>query len=286
MPQWRKLHVKTIDSVDINDMPDDFHRLTWLMLPLILDSAGRAIDNSAWLRSKLYPMRQDVTPAQVDAVLDWCAERGMVDRYQVGTRKFFQVPTFEKYQGKTDREAVSVIPEKPKKPLKNKPVQVKTNSGPTQDLGPDWSGLDVDVDAEETRGDATSGAHAPVAEVDPVKELAVVFEQAAGIKLPEVKSEKGKAQVGILWWNPLKEMVKMANGRATDVMRLSVQRMRKEKLTIAAPNSVLKVFTSLYGESVTSAPAPLSKHSADEIAANRAALAAVGIGKGASHGNP
>lgn len=148
MPTWRKLHVKTIDSVDINEMPDDFHRLTWVMLPLILDSAGRAIDNSAWLRSKLYPMRQDVTSEQVEAAVAWCAGRGMIERYEVGGRRYFWVPTFEKYQGKTDREALSVIPEQAKKSPKNKARQVKSNSGPTHDQGPDWSSLDVDVDVD------------------------------------------------------------------------------------------------------------------------------------------
>lgn len=240
MPQWRKLHVKTIDSVDVNEMPDDFHRLTWVMLPLVLDSAGRAIDNSAWLRSKLYPMRQDVTGEQVEAVVAWCAARGMLERYEVGDRKFFHVPTFEKYQGKTDREAISVIPDKPKKTHKNKASQVVTNSRPTQDLGPSWSSLDVDV---EEKREEPPGADAPAPEVDPVKELANVFSKAAGIDRPERSK-----QTGVLWWNPLREMVKMAEGRAPDLIRRAVKKMRQDQLTIRAPISVLSVFTSLNGE--------------------------------------
>lgn len=251
MPQWRKLHVKTIDSVDINEMPDDFHRLTWLMLPLVLDSAGRAIDNSAWLRSKLYPMRQDVTAEQVEAVVAWCASRGMLERYEVGDRKFFQVPTFEKYQGKTDREAVSVIPDKPKKSPKNKAPQVMSNSGPTQDLGPSWSSLDVDVDVEEIN----TGANAPAA-IDPVKELAGVFEKTAGIKIPTPSTEKGRKQVGILWWNPLREMVQTANGAAPEILRKAVGQMRRDKLTIQAPISIKAVFTSLHGEAVVGVAQP------------------------------
>ena len=44
MPTWRKLHVKATESLDINDMPDDFHRLLWVMLPLGLDREGRGLD--------------------------------------------------------------------------------------------------------------------------------------------------------------------------------------------------------------------------------------------------
>jgi hypothetical protein len=58
MPQWRKLWVKATESLDINDMPDDFHRLLWLMMPLdlttkrsgdILQSVlGRTISGAAF----------------------------------------------------------------------------------------------------------------------------------------------------------------------------------------------------------------------------------------------
>ncbi len=37
MPQWRKLHVKATESLDIHEMPDDFTRLLWVML----DIAGK-----------------------------------------------------------------------------------------------------------------------------------------------------------------------------------------------------------------------------------------------------
>lgn len=46
MPQWRKLHTKSLDSLDINDMPDDFCRVLWLMLPLAL--AAWALWLAAW----------------------------------------------------------------------------------------------------------------------------------------------------------------------------------------------------------------------------------------------
>jgi hypothetical protein len=69
MPRWRKLHTKTVDSFDFNDMPDDFTRLLWTLLPLGLDRSGRGIDNSAWVRSKIFPLREDVEAADVAAAM-------------------------------------------------------------------------------------------------------------------------------------------------------------------------------------------------------------------------
>lgn len=107
---------------------------------------------------------------------------------------------------------------------------------------------------EEIREENTHGAGAP--EPDLVKALAVTFEQAAGIKLPTANTEKGRQQIGVLWWHPLREMVKMANGQAPALLQKAVKQMRQGKLTIAAPNSVLKVFTSLCGEAAGTSAKP------------------------------
>ena len=67
MPKYRALHLKIIDSFDFNEMPNDFFRVTWMLLTLIADSAGRGIDNAAWIRSKMYPLREDVTGTAITA---------------------------------------------------------------------------------------------------------------------------------------------------------------------------------------------------------------------------
>lgn len=156
MPQWRKLWVKTVDSEDVNDMPDDFTRLMWTLMPLALDREGRAKDIVASVRSKLFPIRRDVTIEQVAAALDWYADRGMIVRYKVEGREYFHVPTFAKHQGDTKREAASVLPEPPhleplKRPAINSADLDATNdneeSRPTQDL------VVTNSRAEERRGD-------------------------------------------------------------------------------------------------------------------------------------
>lgn len=166
MPQWRKLHAKIVDSLDVNEMPDDFTRLTWTLLPLALDSEGRAHDDPSWVRAKLHPMRRDVTLEMIEAALCWYAERGMIFRYEVNGRHYFHVPTFGIYQGKTDREAASVIPEPVKRTRKTAkttlPETPKSRSGVTHEPVRTGSSLDVDVDSdadtEEKREDA-KGAH-------------------------------------------------------------------------------------------------------------------------------
>src|SRR5258708_24074103 len=103
MPQWRKLHAKIVESEDVNEMPDDFTRLTWTLMPIALDSEGRAQDDASLIRSKLHPKRRDVSLEMIESAMCWYAERGMLNRYEANGRHYFHVPTFKLYQGKTDR---------------------------------------------------------------------------------------------------------------------------------------------------------------------------------------
>ena len=81
MPRYRKLHVKTVESLDINDMPDDFTRLMWVLLPLGLCREGRGIDNPAWIKSKLFPMRLDVSDCG-----EMMEQRAGIDAWPTGER--------------------------------------------------------------------------------------------------------------------------------------------------------------------------------------------------------
>lgn len=142
MPTWRKLHVKTVESIDINDMPDDFTRLLWVLLPLALDREGRGLDHAGWVRSKVMPLREDVTSEMIQNALLWYQERGMIERYDQNGRKYFQIPTWHAHQGDTKREGVSHFPG-PSQEL------VESNAGPSHDQGAERSCSDVDVDVEE-----------------------------------------------------------------------------------------------------------------------------------------
>lgn len=124
MPKYRQLHTQILDSFDFNEMPDDFTRLVWTLLPLILDSEGRGIDNMDWVKSKMFPLRSDVTTQQLSKVFDWLDDRGMIVRYSANNRLYFCIPTFKKYQKGTEKEAESLLP--------SPPELVKSSSGVDQ----------------------------------------------------------------------------------------------------------------------------------------------------------
>jgi hypothetical protein len=123
MPKYRQLHTKIIDSFDFNEMPDDFTRVVWMLLTLILDSEGRGIDNPCWIKSKMFPLRYDVTDEQISNAFAWLAEREMIQRYSVNGRRYFCIPTFKDYQSGTQKEAKSLFPSPPR--------LLQTNSGET-----------------------------------------------------------------------------------------------------------------------------------------------------------
>lgn len=127
MPKYRQNHVKTLDSFDFNELPDDFSRLCWLLLPLILDSEGRGIFNMPWLRSKLFPIRDDVKLDQLTDTFNTFIDRKMIIVYEVDGRQYFYIPTWKTYQSGTKKEAPSVLPVPPE--------LVRTYSGVEKERG-------------------------------------------------------------------------------------------------------------------------------------------------------
>lgn len=125
-PKYRQLHAKTLDSFDFNELPDDFARVSWLLLPLIVDSEGRGINNPAWIRSKMFPLRPDVSLEQIQDAFNWFNKRKMIIIYEVEGRSYFCIPKWKNYQSGTEKEAKSGLPACPDLLL--------TNSGVGQEL--------------------------------------------------------------------------------------------------------------------------------------------------------
>lgn len=109
MPQYRKLHTKTLDSLDVDRMTDDFVRLTWVLLPLVVCKEGRGMMHPAWLRSNLYPLREDVTKDMITGAMAEFAAMNMITIYSVDGRDYFQIVNWHEYQS-TAREAESPYP--------------------------------------------------------------------------------------------------------------------------------------------------------------------------------
>jgi DnaD/phage-associated family protein len=206
MPRWRKLHVKATESLDINDMPDDFHRLLWVLLPLGLDREGRGLDNPAWIKAKIMPLRVDVTPADISAAMDWYERRGMVVRYQVETRAYFMVPTFGHYQGNTTREAESEYPAPTPELMQNScngHAELVQNSGSDSDT-------DADTNTEETFVSSSVRA----------------FENAIGMIAGPSMSKEINAALGELWERGLTDWWQMALDVSCDNNKRSWSYMR------------------------------------------------------------
>lgn len=112
MPKFRKLWTKTLDSFDFNEMPDDFARVVWLLLPLVLDSKGRGIDMPAWVCSRMFPLRR-VDETDITSAFDFFESRDMIGRYKVDGRAYFYLKNWTTYQSGTEKEAESVLPPPP-----------------------------------------------------------------------------------------------------------------------------------------------------------------------------
>lgn len=83
------------------------------------------------------------------------------------------------------------------------------------------------------------------------KELAnleKVFCELTGLSAPAPRSDKERRASAEMWWQPLTRIIGQANGASDKLLRETVDKMRKDGLTIASPKSVEKVAMALYGE--------------------------------------
>lgn len=157
-------------------MPDDFTRLLWSWLPLALDREGRGIFNATWVKSKVFPLREDKTPEDVNRAMGWYAKRGMIEIYQVKGREYFYIPTFHEYQGDTRKEANSTLPQPP----------VKSRSGVGPDQGANRSSTDSDSYSDsysDSNADADADADANESEAGPAPAPQFTFTEKPEITL-------------------------------------------------------------------------------------------------------
>lgn len=113
--KYRQLHTKILDSFSVNEMPDDTARLSWALLPLILDREGRGIYLMPWIRSKLFPLRTDISFEKLQDIFNWFEQHEMIYVYEVNGHKYFCIPPeiWVTYQTGTQKETKSVLPPLP-----------------------------------------------------------------------------------------------------------------------------------------------------------------------------
>ena len=182
MPKFRSIHTKIRQSFDFNDMPDDFTRLLWVLLPLGLDCQGRGIYDGDWIKSNIFPLRKNVTTKQIMKAMQWFYSRkddttnlGMVEVYEVNGHLYFYVPKFKEYQRGFDKESPSVLPD---------PLQ--TNSRPIPDQVPTNSPLNAQ---SQSNSQSNSNAQASDAQKSQDNLFVAEFLETAGLSLS--KADQG-----------------------------------------------------------------------------------------------
>lgn len=131
MPIYRKLHTKITDSFDVNDMPNDFYRLLWSWLPLVLCKEGRGVYHAGWIKSKAMPLREDVTNENILEAMEYFVDNRLIRRYEVDGREYFYIPTWHEYQN-TSRDAPSPYPEPPEYDFTQEQVASKSGASPVK----------------------------------------------------------------------------------------------------------------------------------------------------------
>lgn len=228
------------------------------------DDFGRMDARPAVLRARNYPLRLGtITDQQVSEWLKELAGADLLWVYESEGRPYLQITTWDKHQQR--RAKHSKYPQPPERASNGNHVIAVASNSPrgieeSRIRGIEKRGSDIAPESTAQEG-------------DPVKELAAVFETAAGIKLPKPSGPKASKQVGAMWWAPLRAMVAMADGRAPDILRSTITNMRRDGMNISSPNSTLKVFTSKYGET-QAAPAAYNPILNDEQKAIKALLEA------------
>lgn len=94
------------------------------------------------------------------------------------------------------------------------------------------------------------------------------FSELTGLPIPQPNTTREKGAAAARWYQPIRRMVKLADGTSTDLLRQAVEHMRRDHLTITAPQSVESVFIALYGEQRS---APTVQLTAKQLAAQQGA---------------
>ena len=82
-------------------------------------------------------------------------------------------------------------------------------------------------------------------------DLEQYFAEISNIPLPKCETKTQKTKAAVRWWNPLAEILEMTDWNLTQAQSLvntAYKQMKKDELTIAAPQSILSVAISLHAD--------------------------------------
>lgn len=247
MRLWVKLHVVMLDDPKVAAMPDPLFR-TFVNLLVVagrVDQNGKlgtAEEIAYWLRKPLPEVENHIAALEECNV---CVTKDGVTRLK----------NWQKFNRMAKSDKAKSVRERVRKSRENKAKAEKNGESGNGDVTR-YKGVSNTYREEKNReeknreekintsaGEKPPASAPPSGQPDPVKALAAVYEQAAGVPITTIP----KREQGALYWNPLTQMVKLANGTAADLLRQSVQQLRRGGYNAATPKACLKTFADLYG---------------------------------------
>lgn len=99
---YRRIHSEIASSPSVSDCTKDAH-LAWPHLSYVADSWGRGPAIPRWIVNEMFKLRYDFTEAEIAVWLDEWERTGMIVRYTVARREYFQILNFDYYQPDTVR---------------------------------------------------------------------------------------------------------------------------------------------------------------------------------------
>ena len=127
MARGRMIANEITKDKDINQLSSDLSRLAFTWLITFADVEGRTYGDPALVRSMLFPRRDDITIAQVEAFIQEWHDVGLVVWYEAQGDLWIFFPNFHKHQQlRRDKEAPSHIPAPPQVQPTPDPIDVPT----------------------------------------------------------------------------------------------------------------------------------------------------------------
>lgn len=246
---WIKLYHEILDDPKMGRLPDPLWRRTIEIFLLAgdLDSEGvlPAVDDMAWR------LRVDYEALVAD--LEALAQVGIVTLREDGhwtVTKFCerQAPVSASERGTRYRE---------------RQRRADYYDAPTEpEREPNESFADTDTDTDTDKTLAADAAPQPEPQPEKPKrqptgqnalkaELEEYFADISGIPKPAANTKRQRSTAAVRWWNPLVEIAHLVDddvGCAKKLIAEAVERMRADKLTCAAPQSIVSHCQSIVGE--------------------------------------
>lgn len=138
-----------------------------------------------WIKSKMYPLRDDVKPDKLQEAFEWLRNRKMIIVYSFSGHEYFYIPTWKEHQSGTQKEAKSSLPS---------PELVRSNSG----VIPEAAEVPASASVIESELDSESET------VDPIIELTTLYENEIGMITPFSKDMLIDAanEFPVAWFKP------------------------------------------------------------------------------------